>query len=137
MCWRVESKPDTHRRPGISGQTIDNRIRDVMAELSLVLNAPIPSLRHPTGVYSHYWLAGIEEIVENTVHLRAEYAECLKDEDFTVFGPVRNHDRFVVFTVTENADWLVLDMDPDIPNNLVSETKPLWRLGEPALEGFA
>ena len=147
--------------------TIDNRIRDLMAELPLVLNClnpqvrpqfrpptstdkvrqaeeklglcfpeelkallschdgqlsytaeayadpVIPSLRHPTGVYSYYWLAGIEEIVENTLHLRAEYAECWKDEDFTVFGPVRNHDRFVVFTVTENADWLVLDMDPD------------------------
>ncbi len=73
----------------------------------------IPSLRQPTGLHSYYWLAGIDEIVENTLHLRAEFAECWKDEEFTVIGPTRNHGRFVVFTVTENADWLVLDMDPD------------------------
>jgi molybdopterin molybdotransferase len=73
----------------------------------------IPSLRQPTGMLSYYWLAGIEEIVENTLLLRDEYAECVKDEEFEIVGPTRNHDRFVVFTVTENADWLVLDLEPE------------------------
>ena len=72
----------------------------------------IPSLRQPTGIHSYYWLAGIDEIVENTLHLRSEYEECWKDEEFTVIGPSRNHDKFVVFTVTENADWLLLDLEP-------------------------
>lgn len=71
----------------------------------------IPSLRLPTGLYSHYWLAGVDEIVENTLHLQSEYADFAKNEKFTIFGPTRNHGNFVVFTFTVNADWLLLDLE--------------------------
>ncbi len=64
------------------------------------------------GLCSHFWLAGLDEIVENTCFLRQEYQEYWKDENFATVGPVRNHENFIVFTTTENADWLVLDLEP-------------------------
>lgn len=74
----------------------------------------IPMLIQPANGqgYSHYWLAGVQDIVECTRCVRDDHEWLLVDR-FETFGPVRYHDRFINFTRTENADSLVLDMLPE------------------------
>ncbi len=62
--------------------------------------------------YSHTWLSGTKEIVESTLSYRDDY-DCFQAEQFETFGPARYHDQFIVFTGSENADCLVLDMLPE------------------------
>lgn len=68
-----------------------------------------PMMRQPHNgaLYSHYWLAGTNEIVR----FLDEY-ECFVDEVFATIGPTCYHDQFLCFTKTENADCLALDMLP-------------------------
>lgn len=74
----------------------------------------IPMLRQPANGqgYSHYWLSGVREIVDGTVMSRDDY-ECFEQQPFRTFGPARYHDRFIVFTGSENADCLVIDLAPE------------------------
>jgi len=74
----------------------------------------IPMIRQPVNGqwYSHYWLAGTSEIVEYTISYRDDH-RWFKDERFDTFGPARYHDKFIIFTGTENADCLVLDLLPE------------------------
>ena len=59
--------------------------------------------------YFHYWLCGTKEIVECTTSYRDE-VECFQHERFEIVGPAHYHDQFIVFTSTENADCLVIDL---------------------------
>jgi cell wall assembly regulator SMI1 len=81
----------------------------------------IPMIRQPANGngYSHYWLGGTREIVECTTTYRDEL-ECYQDERFEIIGPARHHDRFIVFTQTENADCLVIDLAPE-PGGVVGQ----------------
>jgi cell wall assembly regulator SMI1 len=74
----------------------------------------IPMLRQPANGqrYSHYWLGGANEIVEYTLAFREDHP-WFQDERFDTFGPARYHDRFLLFTGTENADCLALDLLPE------------------------
>ena len=62
---------------------------------------------------SHYWLCGTQEIVDQTRFYREEYHEYYRDMPFETFGPARYHDQLIVFTASENADCLVLDLLPE------------------------
>lgn len=73
---------------------------------------PMMRLLPNRGTCSHYWMAGTQQIVEYTQSYRDDYAEYFHDEQFETFGPACHHDKFVVFTATENADCLVLDLAP-------------------------
>lgn len=81
----------------------------------------IPMMRQPANGqrYSHYWLGGAKEIVEYTLSYRDEH-QWLQEERFDTFGPARYHDHFLVFTGTENADCLVLDLLPE-PGGVVGQ----------------
>lgn len=81
----------------------------------------IPMMRHAaTGQRnSHYWLAGAEEVVEQTLRYREE-DPWYRDEPFETHGPVRYHDRFLFVTNSENADCLVLDLLPE-PGGVVGQ----------------
>jgi cell wall assembly regulator SMI1 len=74
----------------------------------------IPMMRQPAtgGGYSHYWPCGAREIVECTVRYRDEL-DCFPQAEFDAFGPARYHDQFIVFTESENADCLVVDLLPE------------------------
>ena len=74
----------------------------------------IPMMRQPANGqgYSHYWLCGAREIAERTLAYRDDH-RWFQDERFETFGPARYHDQFIVFTNTENADCLVLDLLPE------------------------
>jgi cell wall assembly regulator SMI1 len=74
----------------------------------------IPMMRQPTNGqgYSHYWLGGTKDIVSSTLGYRDE-RQWYQEEPFDIFGPVRYHDKFVIFTNTENADCLALDLLPE------------------------
>lgn len=74
----------------------------------------IPMMRQPVNGqgYSHYWLNGAGEIVEHTLNYRDDH-HWLREERFATFGPARYHDQFIVFTGSENADCLVLDLLPE------------------------
>lgn len=74
----------------------------------------IPMMQQPANGqgYSHYWLAGTNDIVEKTVYYRDDF-DCFVEEHFETIGPVRYHDKFIVFTNTENADCLVIDLLPE------------------------
>ncbi len=69
--------------------------------------------------YSHYWLSGARETVECTVKYRDDL-ECFQEEQFSTIGPARYHDQFIVFTESENADCLVMDMLPE-PGGVVGQ----------------
>lgn len=81
----------------------------------------IPMMRQPANGrgYSHYWLCGVNDIVEGTVRYRDDL-DCFIDERFETIGPVRYHDKFIVFTNSENADCLVLDLCPE-PGGIVGQ----------------
>ncbi len=81
----------------------------------------IPMMRQPaTGNgYSHYWLSGVKEIVEGTVNYRNDL-DCFPAEQFATVGPARYHDHFILFTNTENADCLVIDLFPE-PGGVVGQ----------------
>ena len=81
----------------------------------------IPMMRQPPNGdgYSHYWLGGTEEIVERTLRYRHEYP-WFQEELFDTRGPARYHDHFLVFTGSENADCLVLDLLPE-PGGVVGQ----------------
>lgn len=74
----------------------------------------IPMMHQPPSGngYSHYWLAGTREIVAGTANYRDDL-ECFQTEWFQTSGPARYHDQFIVFTQSENADCLVLDLLPE------------------------
>ena len=74
----------------------------------------VPMMRQPANGkgYSHYWLCGAREIAEGTVRYRDDL-ECFQEEHFSTIGPARYHDQFIVFTDSENADCLVMDMLPE------------------------
>lgn len=74
----------------------------------------IPMMRQPANGqgYSHYWLGGVSDIVECTVRYRDDL-DCFEQEHFETIGPARYHEQFVVFTNSENADCLVLDLLPE------------------------
>ena len=81
----------------------------------------IPMMRQPANGngYSHYWLCGTKEIVECTTSYRDE-VECFQHERFEIIGPAHYHDQFIVFTSTENADCLVIDLAPE-PGGIVGQ----------------
>ncbi len=81
----------------------------------------IPMARQPANGhgYSHYWLAGAREIVECTARYR-EDQEYFRAEQFETIGPARYHDQFIVFTQSENADCLVIDLLPE-PGGVVGQ----------------
>jgi cell wall assembly regulator SMI1 len=81
----------------------------------------IPMMRQPVNGngYSHYWLCGVSDIVECTLRYRDDL-DCFPQEDFQTFGPVRYHDQFIVFTNSENADCLVIDLLPQ-PGGVVGQ----------------
>ena len=81
----------------------------------------VPMMRQPPAGkgYSHYWLAGVREIVDCTASYRDEL-ECFQEEPFETHGPARYHDQFIVFTQTENADCLVIDLAPQ-PGGVVGQ----------------
>lgn len=81
----------------------------------------IPMMRHRAKgqAYSHYWLCGVKEIVENTLGYRDD-RQWIQEERFETIGPARYHDQFLVFTATENADCLVLDLLPE-PGGVVGQ----------------
>jgi len=81
----------------------------------------IPMMRQPANGkgYSHYWMCGVKEIVECTVSYRDDL-DCFQDERFETIGPARYHDQFIVFTNTENADCLVIDLLPE-PGGVVGQ----------------
>jgi cell wall assembly regulator SMI1 len=81
----------------------------------------IPMMRQPANGqgYSHYWLGGANEIVEYTLSYRDEH-QWFQEERFDTFGPARYHGQFIVFTGTENADCLVLDLLPE-PGGVVGQ----------------
>lgn len=74
----------------------------------------IPMMRQPVNGqgYSHYWLSGAKEIVEHTLSYRDDH-HWFQEERFETFGPARYHDQFILFTGSENADCLVLDLLPE------------------------
>jgi cell wall assembly regulator SMI1 len=74
----------------------------------------VPMLRHTASGqgYSHYWLGGTLEIVEYTQTYREEW-QWFQAEQFEALGPARHHDHLIVITGTENADCLVLDLQPE------------------------
>lgn len=73
----------------------------------------VPMMRQPANGqrYSHYWLSGVEEIMEHTLSYRDDH-HWLQEERIDTVGPARYHDQFIVFTGSENADCLVLDLQP-------------------------
>lgn len=81
----------------------------------------IPMIRQPANGqgYSHYWLCGSKGIVECTLSYRDEH-QWFREERFDTIGPARYHDHFIVFTNTENADCLVLDLLPE-PGGVVGQ----------------
>jgi cell wall assembly regulator SMI1 len=81
----------------------------------------IPMMRQPANGngYSHYWLGGATQIVEGTIRYRHDL-ECFQEEEFETFGPALYHDQFIVFTDSENADCLVIDMLPE-PGGVVGQ----------------
>jgi cell wall assembly regulator SMI1 len=81
----------------------------------------IPMMRQPAtgGGYSHYWLRGTREIVECTARYRHDL-DCFRQSEFETFGPARYHDQFIVFTDSENADCLVIDLLPE-PGGVVGQ----------------
>jgi cell wall assembly regulator SMI1 len=81
----------------------------------------VAMLRQPaTGKgYSHYWLAGAQEIVDATVRYRDDQMY-FQEARFETFGPARYHDQFIIFTESENADCLVMDMLPE-PGGIVGQ----------------
>jgi cell wall assembly regulator SMI1 len=81
----------------------------------------IPMMRQPANGkrYSHYWPGGAKEMVEYTRSYRDDL-ECFQGERFETFGPARYHDQFIVFTGSENADCLVLDLLPE-PGGVVGQ----------------
>jgi cell wall assembly regulator SMI1 len=81
----------------------------------------IPMMRQPANGrgYSHYWLAGAGEIVECTARYR-EDQEYFRADHFETIGPARYHDQFIVFTQSENADCLVIDLLPE-PGGVVGQ----------------
>src|SRR5262245_19345704 len=81
----------------------------------------IPMMRQPANGnrYSHYWLCGTAEIVECTVSYRDNH-KYFQEERFETFGPARYHDHFIIFTNTENADCLVIDLLPE-PEGVVGQ----------------
>jgi cell wall assembly regulator SMI1 len=81
----------------------------------------IPMMRQPPNGdgFSHYWLHGTEEIVEWTLVHRKDH-QWLQEELFETFGPARYHDHFLVFTGSENADCLILDLLPE-PGGVVGQ----------------
>ncbi len=89
----------------------------------------IPMMRQPANGqrYSHYWLLCIQDIVEYTLNYRGEH-QCVQEERFETSGPASYHDRFLIFTATENADCLVLDMLPapggDVGQVVLFSTQP-------------
>jgi cell wall assembly regulator SMI1 len=81
----------------------------------------VPMMRQPAtgGGYSHYWLNGTREIVECTARYRHDL-DCFQQADFEAFGPARYHDQFIIFTDSENADCLVIDLLPG-PGGVVGQ----------------
>jgi cell wall assembly regulator SMI1 len=81
----------------------------------------VPMMRQPANGqgYSHYWLGGVADIVEQTGYYRDDI-DCFSPEHFETFGPVRYHDKFIVFTNTENADTLAIDLLPQ-PGGIVGQ----------------
>ncbi|HXD88707.1 MAG TPA: SMI1/KNR4 family protein [Urbifossiella sp.] len=75
----------------------------------------VPMMRQPANGqgYSHYWLGSAKEIVESTRSNWSDH-EWLRDVGFAVIGPARYHDRYIIFTGSENADCLALDMLPEV-----------------------
>ena len=130
LCEAIE-KLDPPIRPRLRAPASDEEIRSAEKSLGLAFPADlkyfllchdgqdfyssaggyadplIPMMRQPANgnQYSHYWLRGAKEIVECTARYRDEI-ESLQDERFETTGPVRYHDQFIVFTDTENADYV-------------------------------
>ena len=73
---------------------------------------PLPEGGHMSSFTSHTWLNGTDEIVEMTNYHRAEYEELDCSEAFVSYGPAKYHPNVIAITTTENADSLVLDMEP-------------------------